>query len=193
MRHKILTASSLAMVILAGVTALSAQSLGDIARQERAKREREKPGATKVWTNDNIPRAARIEPVTSGPQSTAAEPASPETVPQGAPPANPQTAAEEDKKHNKDYWQARFKTARAGLASAQERQHLAEDEVNLLQIQAVRELDPAAKQDLEAKVEAKSGEVGQARGVTEKAQKALDDLQKEFDASGAPEEWSKTD
>ena len=36
-------------------------------------------------------------------------------------------------------------------------------------------------------------EVEQARATTAKAQKVLDDLQKEFEASGAPAEWNKTE
>jgi hypothetical protein len=194
MSRKPLTASLLGISILAGTGLLSAQSLGEVAREQRAKREKNPP--TKVWTNDNIPKVARIEPAPSSPESA---PPVPETAPpaaEGAPPGAPAASSEapaEDKKRTEEYWRGRFKAARAQLADAEERQHLAEDELNLLQIQETRELDPAANQALGAKVVAKSAEVDQARAVTEKAQKALDNLQKEFDTSGAPADWSKTD
>jgi chromosome segregation ATPase len=95
------------------------------------------------------------------------------------------------KKGTKEYWQARFQSARARLADARERQQLAEDELNLLQIQDARELNSNLKADLDAKIKPKEDEVSQNRVATEEAQKALDDLRKEFQASGAPEEWSQ--
>ncbi len=191
MPHKTLTTGLFGISILAACGMLSAQSLGDIARQERAKREKQPP--SKVWTNDNIPKAARIEPA-----PTSSEPAAPTAEAAASsetsgPEKTPAKSPEEEKKQTKDYWQARFKAARAELADAKERQRLAEDELSLLQTQEVRELDPAAKNDLGAKITAKSAEVDQARSVTGRVEKALDDLQKEFDASGAPAEWSKAD
>jgi hypothetical protein len=99
----------------------------------------------------------------------------------------------EEKTGTKKYWQARFKSARARLADAQERQQLAEDELNLLQIQGARALNPNAKTELAGQIKAKEDEVSQKRAATEEAQEALDDLQREFQASGAPEEWSETE
>ena len=72
-------------------------------------------------------------------------------------------------------------------------QQLSEDELNLLQIQQAREIDPAVKADLAAKVQAKQSEVDVNKATTEAAQKALDDLEKEFKDSGAPDDWSQTD
>ena len=98
---------------------------------------------------------------------------------------------EEDKTGTREYWQARFRSARARLADAQERQRLAEDELNLLQIQDARELDPNVKAELAEKIKAKQGEIAQRLAATKEAQKALDDLQTRFKASGAPDEWSE--
>jgi len=97
----------------------------------------------------------------------------------------------EGKIGTKESWQARFKLARAQLADARQRQQLAEDELNLLQIQNARTLDSNVKADLAVKINAKEDEVSRRRAVTEEAQKALDDLEKEFQASGAPDEWSQ--
>jgi hypothetical protein len=102
-----------------------------------------------------------------------------------------QSEISEGKIGTKESWQARFKLARAQLADARQRQQLAEDELNLLQIQNARALDPNVKADLTGKIKAKEGEVSRKRAVTEEAQKALDDLEKEFQASGAPDEWSE--
>lgn len=99
----------------------------------------------------------------------------------------------EDKNRAKEYWQAKFKSLRAQLADAKERQRLAEDELNLLQIQDARELDPNVKAELAEKTKAKEGEIAKARAATRAAQKTLDNLQNQFKESGAPEEWSETE
>lgn len=114
----------------------------------------------------------------ANPTGQASEPVAP------APPEMP-----EGKIGTKEYWQARFAAARARLADARERQQLAESELNLLQIQEVRTLDPKAKADFAEQVDAKKNEVSQAQAATQEAKKALEDLKKEFEASGAPDEW----
>ena len=64
--------------------------------------------------------------------------------------------------------------------------------MHLLQIQQIRELDSNAKADLTAKVQVKQAEVDTNKTATEAAQKALDDLTKEFKDSGAPDDWIVT-
>jgi hypothetical protein len=91
----------------------------------------------------------------------------------------------------KEYWESRFKSARAKLAKAQEIQQLAEDELKLLQVQQAREaLNTDVAAELAQKIPAKQIELDAARAATEKATQELEELQQEFAASGAPEEWS---
>lgn len=93
----------------------------------------------------------------------------------------------------REYWQRRFRSARETLARAQEDQRLVEDELNLLQIQQARELNTDAAAEFEARIAAKKAEVQVQTAATAKAQEALDNLENEFAASGAPEEWTKTE
>ena len=179
------------------------QPLGDVARQLREQREKEGKKATKVFTNDNLPAPApgevakpqAAEPAPKENPSTPAESASkpaaaapPTTTNQPAQPEAPQ-----DESKTRDYWQAKFKAARENLAAAKKMQQLAEDELDLLQIQQVREMDPGAKADLDAKVQDKQSEVDINKPATEAAQKALENLEKEFQESGAPDDWSQTE
>jgi hypothetical protein len=97
------------------------------------------------------------------------------------------------KDKTRDYWQGKFKAARLDVAKAKEQQQLAEDELNLLQIQQAREMDTTGKADLTAKVQAKQSEVDTNKATTDAAQKVLDGLEKDFKASGAPDDWSQTD
>jgi vacuolar-type H+-ATPase subunit I/STV1 len=183
------------------------ESLGDLARQQRQEQVKAGQKTTKVYTNDNLPGRKRDESgeaasgVSSTPAATASVQAQPERdflqaakqTNQASESAQPATKSEkrEDKHGTKEYWQARFKSARARLADAEERQQLAEDELNLLQIQDARELDSDLKAELAGKIKAREDEVSQKREATEQARSAFEDLQKEFQASRTPEEWSQ--
>jgi len=185
------------------------QSLGDLARQLRQQQLKAGLKTTTVYTNENLPARPPDETraAASGMSSTPAISSSdkaqaerdsshaarqtskaPETGQAANEPQKP-----ENKKGTKEYWQSRFKSARARLADAEERQQLAEDELNLLQIQDVREPNPNVKAELADKIKAKEDEVSGRRAATEEAQKTLEDLQNEFKASGAPDEWSETE
>jgi hypothetical protein len=175
------------------------ESLGNVARQLREQKESNPRKATKVFTNDNLPEPKPGEAISSLPLPPE-PPSSPNksAVKPASPPSTEETGdkpheSEEDKVKTRDYWQDKFKAARRDVAKAKELQQLSEDELNLLQIQQVRELDSMAKQDLTAKVQAKQSEVDVHMATTEAAQKALNDLDKEFKDSGAPEDWSQTD
>jgi hypothetical protein len=181
------------------------ESLGDFARQLREQREKESKKPGKVFTNDNLPaRPPWDEGPTAAsglPEAPAGEqksnPTQPTTKPSSPEPAEEKSSvgpeSPEKKIKTRDYWQARFKEARGKLARAREEQQLVEDELNLLQIQQARELDPNAKQALDAKGRDKQAEVDTKRTATDAAQKALNDLEREFKESGAPEDWSNTE
>jgi len=195
------------VIVLTSLPLLAApqQSLGDLARKLR---QQQKSGVkpAKVYTNDNLPSrntdeghaAASSAPAPNPSEQAPAEGESPAPAKRtGNAPEAGQAASQpekpEDKKKTREYWQARFKAARARVVEAQERQQLAEDELNFLQIQSVHELDPAKKSDYPPKIQDKQDEVAQKQAATEEARKALEDLQKEFQASGAPDDWSVTE
>jgi len=167
------------------------ESLGDLARQQREQRQKEGKKATKLFTNDDLPshppeNMTAKEPVTT--TSVDAEKPNP-NLPTTSQKKDSESQSPESKMQTKDYWQARFLQARRDLAHAKEQQQLAEDELNLLQIQAAREIDPNAKQTLATKVQAKQSDVEVLTAATAVAQTNLDDLEQEFKASGAPDDW----
>ena len=100
---------------------------------------------------------------------------------------------DKDKKKTKEYWQGRFQSARATLKKAEEAQKLVEDEMNFLKIRQVQETSADAQAEIKSKMDDAQTNVDSATAVTEKARKALDDVQKAFDESGAPTEWSQTE
>jgi hypothetical protein len=187
----ILAAGGLILMLLASLAA--AQSLGDLARQEQAKRAQETKKAAKVFTNDDFP--APPPTAEARPAAPASEAEAETAAPAEETPAAPQAEEPnpEDKQKTRDYWQGRFRAAMQRIAEAEEPQRLSEDELSLLQIQAARELSPDAQSDLEARVKAKNTEVESNRAQAAKARKALADLEREFKESGAPADWGKTD
>jgi hypothetical protein len=92
------------------------------------------------------------------------------------------------KPRTKAYWQARLDAARQQLASAQEAEKLAEEELKLLNLQQLRTLDPNQRTVLAARINAKQTEVQAAKQAVEKAQQDLDRLEKEFKAKGSSAE-----
>ena len=192
-RNLILAGAVLVALLFASLAV--AQDLGDLARQEKAKRAKQTKKPAKVYTNDNMP----ARPPGEGP--TAARTMSNEPPPEqgssgtvpipGAPEIKPDD--KEDKKGSKEVWQGRFKGAKQQITAAEDAQRLSEDELGLLQIQQARELDPDTLRDLETKVKDKTADVEAKRAQTDKAKKALDALEKEFKESGAPADWGKTE
>lgn len=178
------------MIVLLFASLAVAQDLGDIARQEKAKRAKQTKKPAKVFTNDNMPK----RPPGEGP--TAAASISPEAPPAAPPgPGAPQAPSDDSQNSQgtKEQWQGRFKGAKQQIATAEDAQRLSEDELSLLQIQQAREFDPDTLRDLEAKLKDKTADVAARRAQTDKAKKGLETLEKEFKESGAPAEWGKTE
>jgi hypothetical protein len=204
MKIKGLVIAFLGLLLVVGCALASAQSLGDLARQQREQRQKEAKQPVKVFTNDNLPARPPSEGPTAA-SSISAEPGAPaETEPGQEPgqpsaepsqPSQPQPGEEspEDKMKTREYWQGAFSSARQLVARAEEEQRLVEDEISLLKIQQAQELSPDIQSEVGTKLTAKATELADARAKTAKAKKALEDLETKFKESGAPEDWSKTE
>lgn len=95
-------------------------------------------------------------------------------------------------KKSKDYWQGRFKEARAALKAAQEQEQISENELDLLKRQTALDAAASNAADLQAQVEAKQAEVDTNHAAVDQAQQDLKELEEELQQSGAPAEWSET-
>lgn len=208
MKTKILVIVLAGFFLSLSASVLSAQSLGELARQEKAKRQSQ-PKAQKVYTNDNLPKATAMESsggMTTSAPSPAAETGATETGASEAPaegaagaasaaastpPASgeSQEAKPDDKKKTKEYWEAQFRQAYAAVDRAEEELSLANDELTLAQMNQARELDPQKKAQLDQEVSTKLDAADAKRAAAEKAKQALEDLKAQFKESGAPEDW----
>jgi hypothetical protein len=196
---KLIWAAVLGCVLATTAGIARAQSLADIARQQKAEKGSH-PATVKVFTNDNIPRSTSLDdraPAAASSDSAQA----PEEKTDSAEPKPPSTSAAsdqqgsggekppEDKKKTKEYWQSKFADARAVVARADEELQLSQDELNLAQMSEARELDPNVASQLSQEVTAKQSAAEAKQAADEKAKQAMAKLQQEFDESGAPKEW----
>ena len=182
------------VIILAGFVCasagiLNAQSLGDFARKQKAKRASQ-PKAAKVFTNEDMPKTTSLQPA----ESAAAGESASATTPEGeASAVSGEKTAEEsnpdDKKKTKEYWQEQFKNAKADLDLAQEQSTLADDELSLAQSDAARQLNSNERDVAEKNVATKQTAASEKRAALDKAKQAMEDLKKQFEESGAPADW----
>jgi hypothetical protein len=187
MKTRLLLLAALGAALILTMSLVFAQSLGDFARAERAKKAKETKKSVRVFTNDNLPK----RPPGEGPTAASSMSAPPPI--ESAPAPTTPGAEGTDKQKTQDYWQGQFKSIRQRLADDEGQQRLAEDELSLLQIQQARELSPDVQSQLETQIKSKTAEVEAKRAETAKTRKELEDLEKEFKESGAPADWSKTE
>jgi hypothetical protein len=195
MKRGKLTLLSVLVLLAAGLAVAAEQSLGDMARQIRQGRSKETRKAVKSYTNDNMPPPApweEVSPSQEGAKATPKADAEPKEAAPASTPAGP-TAETPESQRTKEYWQDKFSTTRRELADEESAQRLAQDELSLLQIQQARELDPEIQGQVAVKIQAKQADLTAIQARVDVAQKALDDLQREFDASGAPAEWGQAE
>lgn len=165
--------SLLALVVLLPV-AVAAQGLGDAARRERAKREKQPSGTTPAFTNADL-KKAHAESEESGESSTSTE-----ATPPPASAADEEFRKEADREREKRAllereWRARFAEARARVKEAEARGW--RDVVRT-------EFYKGIPVQMRVKEFVETEEYRQAK-------KALADLQEEFRRTGLPPGWAR--
>lgn len=191
----LLIGMALAGMVIAAAGILSAQSLGEIARQQKAKQASE-PKAAKVYTNENMPHATALQPTETGSEGEAAPEAAAKAPEEGDAGSKaeegskrPEEKQPEDKKMTKEYWQEQYQNAKADLDKAQEESTLANDELTLAQSDQARQLDADQKDLASHNVATKQTTSDSKHAALDKAKQAMDDLRKQFEDSGAPADW----
>ncbi|MDE3179262.1 MAG: hypothetical protein KGM47_06325 [Acidobacteriota bacterium] len=101
--------------------------------------------------------------------SAASQPA----LPPGVKPGTPQ------------YWQAMIQSARRQLATAEEAQAVAKNELGLLKLQQLRSLDPNVQANLASSVSSKQGELNAAAQAVASAKEKIEALEKEAQKGSA--------
>jgi hypothetical protein len=172
-----------AIVLIAAVAATaSAQSLGDLAKQEEARRKAVKtPG--KILTNDTI----RSVPV---PLAGTPPPSASTSSKDGDAAADKKTAKPGDEpKATEATWKARIQGARESLQRSQSFAEALQSRINGLSADFTARDDPAQRAVVAADRQKALAELDRVKDDIVKQTKAIADIQEEARKAGVPAGW----
>jgi len=166
-----------------------AQTLGDLARQEEARRKAIARPA-KVYTNDDLrnqpapppPAPAPAAPAGGAPPSTATPP-SPSGAQAGKQEGSTPQAADEAT------WRQRIATARDTLARSQTLQEALQSRINALTTDFTNRADPAQRAVIATDRQKALAELDRVKKEIQQSQKAITDIQEEARKAGVPAGW----
>jgi hypothetical protein len=169
--------SATAVFALTGVAA--AQSLGDVAKQEAARRKAVAT-AGKVYTNDSL-----------RPEPSAAAPAVPAAAPAASTPDKPadKREASQDQKKDEAYWKQRIAAERTALSRAQLFAESLQSRINALTNDFSARDDPFQRNQIGQDRQKAMAELDRVRKEIADHTKAITDIQEEARKAGVPAGW----
>jgi hypothetical protein len=169
-----------ALLILAFHSVVFAQqpSLGEVARQERA-RQKSNTGNLKV-TNESLGTVDALPPVQ--------EPAKTAVKPEAEPPVEAKSEGPQDEAA----WREAFKHAREDVKRAEDNKQVLQLELNRLNTDLLTRSDVFNREGQYAPlIEAKNKELAAAEKAVTDGNQKITDLEKQLRLSGAPIGWSR--
>jgi hypothetical protein len=189
MRKKLLLLGLLALLIGPSVT--WAQSLGDVARAEEARRKTVKKPA-KVYTNDDLKR-------NGGDSSSAPAPAAQPAAAGAAKPGDgaakteaaktDQPAKTDDQAKDEKYWRTRITAPRETLAHDKVLLDALQSRMNALDTDFANISDPAQRAVVEGNRKTARAEITRITQDIEKQTKSINDVQEEARKASVPPGW----
>jgi DNA repair exonuclease SbcCD ATPase subunit len=171
---------ALALLLFASV-AVSAQSLGDLAKQEEARRKAVKaPG--KVYTNG----ALKAEPPPSTPPTAA--PGTP-SAEQAAPPQSAGSAPAADPKKEETAWRQKMAAARDALTRAQTFAEALQSRINALTTDFTNRADPVQRAQIANDRDKALAELDRVKKEIQDNTKAIAAIQEDARKAGVPAGW----
>lgn len=181
--------TSLLLLILSFALTAPAQSLGDLAKKEKERREKVKSGA-KVITNDDTAKYAAGAVTTSslpapppqkGPEASQAD----GTAPQGADPNEPTDL----QGRPESFWRQTFADARSKVSELENEANVLVLKVNELQNRFYNTDDGFQRQAVQRELQKTLYQQDQNKQDLAKAKAVLEELEKEARKSGALPGW----
>ena len=167
-----------------------AQSLGDVAKQEEARRKAvTSPG--KVYTDDTLRAKSAPSPGNSSAPVTAPAEKAPATSAGSTPAAAPKSdeSKKDEPKKDEDYWHKRVAAERDALSRSQMFAEALQSRINALTTDFVNRDDPARRDQIAADRQQALGELERVRKEIADQTKAIADTQEEARKSGVPPGW----
>jgi hypothetical protein len=170
-----------ALLTVGWISTAGAQVLGDVARQEEARRKNiARPG--KVYTNDSLRGAGDVGARAAdspAPAADAAPPAAPEVKPQ----------EEKDPKKEQAYWRDRVAKAREGLERAKTFKEALQSRINVLSADFTARDDPAQRSVIGSDRQKALAELERVTKEIADFEKQLRDIEDEARKAGVPPGW----
>jgi hypothetical protein len=172
---------------------LSAQSLGELAKQEEARRKAIKTSG-KVYTNETIrsepaPAQAAPQPGTA-PAATGATPAASDAAPVPDAPVNAAApAAASTGKRDETYWKKRIVAAREALDRSQTFAEALQSRINALTTDFTSRDDPAQRAVVAADRQKALAELERVKQEIQQHTKAIAAVQEDARRAGVPPGW----
>jgi len=165
-----------------------AQSLGEVAREEAARRKAAPAG--KVYTNADLPKAEAPPAAGAAPaaQTAAAKTGDTGTADTGATAAKPGTKADPTKK-DEAYWRGKMKAEREAKARAESFAEALQSRINALSTDFANRDDPAQRNAIAGDRQKALDELARVKKEVADHTKAIDDLQTEARREGVPAGW----
>ena len=180
-------AITLLLLAVCGFTDAGAQSLGEIARKVRAEK-RAAPKATRVFTNENIPREGGLSTTTSPAAATS-------TTAKEKEAAGKETKGSKDKKSLADEekeWRGKFAKLREQLNYEERKLDVQQRELNLAQIQNYSDPNVALReQNQRTEINKRTQEMEKQRQAVDQLKKAIADLEEELHRKNLPAGWAQ--
>ena len=169
-------AAAFLLIVAASGSAVSAQSLGDVARKEEARRK--SVPTTKVYTNKDLGEVKETPAPATPPAATPAAPA-------------PAASDAKDKGPAKDqaYWAGRMKGLQGQLERDQNYADAMQTRINALTTDFVNRDDPAQRSLVERDRQKSIAELARLKKSIDDGKKAIADLEEEARRAGVPPGW----
>ena len=172
-----------------GFTLISAQSLGDVAKREEARRKQVKTPA-KVYTNDDL-RGDTSAPVPAAPgvQTPSASGTQPAAPAADAQSKSTDKAAADDPKKTEGYWKDRLAKARGELDRANTFAEALQSRINALTTDFAARSDPAQRAQIGNDRQKALAELDRVKKEIEADTKEISGIQEEGRKAGVPAGW----
>jgi hypothetical protein len=174
----------LAALLMAWPSIAAAQSLGEVARKEDARRKGvAKPG--KVYTNETLrPSDRPADTAAAAPAASAA------TAPESQPAAEaPATEPQADAKKDEAFWKGRMKKAQEGAERSKTFAEALQSRINALSADFVSRDDPAQRAVIGKNREKAVVELDRVRKEIVAAEQSIRDVEEEARRAGVPAGW----
>ena len=172
-----------------GFSLTSAQTLGDVAKREEARRKQVK-APSKVYTNEDLrggdAGAAAPAPASQAAAPNAAPPAAPAA---GAQPKDADKADADDPKKTEAYWKDRVAKIRTDLDRAKTFADALQSRINALTTDFSARSDPAQRSQIGNDRQKALAELDRVKKEIEANTKAIADIQEEARKAGVPAGW----